>query len=146
MFEIKPKTRKEIYMAYLAGDMSLELPEPMTRDEVNLYNLCKNRADGETTTVKEVIKLKRTDDGITCDEHTPAEVVEILNNNPFTRMCLEFEDNFGLDYAMTFYFSAVSVIGSNGAFLVTFFTAIEPNSPIYKLVIITPDGFALEGE
>lgn len=55
MFEIKPKTRKEIYMAYLAGDMSLELPEPMTRDEVNLYNLCKNRAYGETTTVKEVL-------------------------------------------------------------------------------------------
>lgn len=55
MLSIKPKTRKEIYMAYLAGDLSLELPEPLTRDEVNLYNLCKNRAYGEYTTVKEVL-------------------------------------------------------------------------------------------
>ena len=55
MFEIKPKTRKEISMAYLAGDMSLELPEPMTRDEVTLYNLCQSHAYGSTTTVKEVL-------------------------------------------------------------------------------------------
>lgn len=46
MFEIKPKTRKEIYMAYLAGNLSLELPEPMTRDEVTLYNLCQSHAYG----------------------------------------------------------------------------------------------------
>ena len=46
MFEMQPKTRKEIYMAYLAGDMSLELPEPMTRDEVTLYNLCQSHAYG----------------------------------------------------------------------------------------------------
>lgn len=55
MFEIKPKTRKEIYMAYLAGDMSLELPEPLTRDEVTLYNLCQSHAYGSATTVKEVL-------------------------------------------------------------------------------------------
>lgn len=55
MLTIKPKTRKEIYLAYLSGDMSLELPEPLTRDEVNLYNLCKNKAYGEYTTVKEVL-------------------------------------------------------------------------------------------
>lgn len=55
MFEIKPKTRKEIYMAYLAGNLSLELPEPMTRDEVTLYNLCQSHAYGSTTTVKEVL-------------------------------------------------------------------------------------------
>lgn len=55
MFEIKPKTRKEIYMAYLAGDLSLELPEPLTRDEVTLYNLCQSHAYGSTTTVKEVL-------------------------------------------------------------------------------------------
>lgn len=46
MFEIKPKTRKEIYMAYLGGNLSLELPEPMTRDEVNLYNLCQSHSFG----------------------------------------------------------------------------------------------------
>lgn len=66
MFEIKPKTRKEIYMAYLAGDMSLELPEPLTRDEVTLYNLCQSHAYGSTTTVKEVLaecQLNRVDSG-----------------------------------------------------------------------------------
>ena len=61
MFEIKPKTRKEIYMAYLAGDMSLELPEPLTRDEVTLYKLCQSHAYGSTTTVKEVLAEQKAE-------------------------------------------------------------------------------------
>lgn len=61
MLTIKPKTRKEIYLAYLSGDMSLELPEPLTRDEVNLYNLCKNKAYGEYTTVKEVLAEQKAE-------------------------------------------------------------------------------------
>lgn len=74
MFEIKPKTRKEIYLAYLSGDMSLELPEPLTRDEVNLYNLCKNKAYGEYTTVKEVL----TWDGVVLDDDPSGEVYGTL--------------------------------------------------------------------
>lgn len=39
-----PKTRKEIYQAYLSGDTHLELPKPVTRDEIILYNACINGA------------------------------------------------------------------------------------------------------
>lgn len=39
-----PKTRKEIYWAYLSGDTHLELPRPVTRDEIILYNACINGA------------------------------------------------------------------------------------------------------
>lgn len=77
MLTIKPKTRKEIYLAYLSGDMSLELPEPLTRDEVNLYNLCKNKAYGEYTTVKEVLAettLTATDESGQLYLHEPAKV------------------------------------------------------------------------
>lgn len=77
MLTIKPKTRKEIYLAYLSGDMSIELPEPLTRDEVNLYNLCKNKAYGEYTTVKEVLAettLTATDESGQLYLHEPAKV------------------------------------------------------------------------
>lgn len=39
-----PKTRKEIYQAYLSGETHLELPRPVTRDEIILYNACINGA------------------------------------------------------------------------------------------------------
>lgn len=39
-----PKTRKEIYLAYLSGDTDLALPTPVTRDEIILYNACINGA------------------------------------------------------------------------------------------------------
>ena len=39
-----PKTRKEIYQAYLSGDTHLKLPKPVTRDEIILYNACINGA------------------------------------------------------------------------------------------------------
>ena len=39
-----PKTRKEIYQVYLSGDTDLELPKPVTRDEIILYNACINGA------------------------------------------------------------------------------------------------------
>lgn len=91
-----------------------------------------------------VIKLKHTDSGITCDDYTAAEVYEMLSNDPYTRLGLEFEENFSLDYNMVVYFSAVSVIESNGVFLATFFASTDPNSPIYKFVVITPDSFVLE--
>lgn len=42
-----PITREEKYLAYMAGDRSIELPEPITRREIFLYNAALNAGSGE---------------------------------------------------------------------------------------------------
>lgn len=39
---ISPVTREEMYLAYMAGDTSIVLPEPVTRKEQFLYQACLN--------------------------------------------------------------------------------------------------------
>lgn len=39
---ISPVTREEMYLAYMAGDTSIVLPEPVTRKEQFLYQACMN--------------------------------------------------------------------------------------------------------
>ena len=43
---ISPITREEMYLAYLAGDTSVVLPEPITRKEQFLYQACLNGGGG----------------------------------------------------------------------------------------------------
>ena len=44
-----PITRKEMYLAYLAGDTSISLPEPVTRKEQFLYQACLTGGSGGST-------------------------------------------------------------------------------------------------
>ena len=43
---LSPVTREEMYLAYLAGDTSIVLPEPITRKEQFLYQACLNGGGG----------------------------------------------------------------------------------------------------
>ena len=43
---ISPITREEMYLAYMAGDTSIVLPEPVTRKEQFLYQACLNGGSG----------------------------------------------------------------------------------------------------
>ena len=43
---ISPVTREEMYLAYMAGDTSIVLPEPVTRIEYFLYQACLNGGSG----------------------------------------------------------------------------------------------------
>lgn len=43
----KPVTREEMYLAYLTGDYTGELPKPITRKEKYLYELCLKGMGGE---------------------------------------------------------------------------------------------------
>ena len=43
---ISPVTREEMYLAYMAGDTSVVLPEPVTRKEQFLYQACLNGGSG----------------------------------------------------------------------------------------------------
>lgn len=43
---ISPVTREEMYLAYMAGDTSVVLPEPVTRKEQFLYKACLNGGSG----------------------------------------------------------------------------------------------------
>lgn len=43
---ISPITREEMYLAYMAGDTSVVLPEPITRKEQFLYQACLNGGGG----------------------------------------------------------------------------------------------------
>ena len=46
---MKPITREETYLAYAAGDISLRLPNPISRKERYLYALCQIVAGGGAT-------------------------------------------------------------------------------------------------
>lgn len=46
---ISPITREEMYLAYMAGDTSVVLPEPITRKEQFLYQACLNGGGTEIT-------------------------------------------------------------------------------------------------
>ena len=43
---ISPVTREEMYLAYMAGDTSVVLPEPVTRKEQFMYQACLNGGSG----------------------------------------------------------------------------------------------------
>lgn len=45
----KPITREEMYLAYLTGDYTGELPKPITRKEKYLYELCLKGMGGEVS-------------------------------------------------------------------------------------------------
>lgn len=45
----KPVTREEMYLAYLTGDYTGELPKPITRKEKYLYELCLKGMGGEVS-------------------------------------------------------------------------------------------------
>lgn len=42
-------TRNDIYLAYLNGDTTIELPIPISREDEYLYNLCINGWSGIIT-------------------------------------------------------------------------------------------------
>lgn len=47
-------TREELYMKYLTGDTSIDLPLPITRKEIYLYYLCQNGTGGGTVTPEQI--------------------------------------------------------------------------------------------
>lgn len=49
-------SREDIYLKYLAGDTSLELPLPLSRKEIYLYYLCMNGTGGGGTATPEQIE------------------------------------------------------------------------------------------
>lgn len=49
-------TREELYMKYLTGDTSIDLPLPITRKEIYLYYLCQNGTGGGGTVTPEQIE------------------------------------------------------------------------------------------
>ena len=53
----KPVTREEMYLAYLTGDYTGEIPKPITRKEKYLYELCLKGMGGEISPeeIKEVV-------------------------------------------------------------------------------------------
>ena len=58
---ISPITREEMYLAYLAGDTSVVLPEPITRKEQFLYQACLNGGGGGGTEITDGIVVKARD-------------------------------------------------------------------------------------
>lgn len=56
---ISPVTREEMYLAYMAGDTSVVLPEPVTRKEHFLYQACLNEGSGgEENTILENVQIE----------------------------------------------------------------------------------------
>lgn len=53
----KPVTREEMYLAYLTGDYTGELPKPITRKEKYLYELCLKGMGGSGTGIKGLADL-----------------------------------------------------------------------------------------
>lgn len=66
---ISPITREEMYLAYMAGDTSVVLPEPITRKEQFLYQACLNGGGGGGgTEITDGIVVKARDaDGYATD-------------------------------------------------------------------------------
>lgn len=58
---LSPVTREEMYLAYLAGDTSVVLPEPITRKEQFLYQACLNGGGGTEITDGIVVKARDAD-------------------------------------------------------------------------------------
>lgn len=54
---ISPVTREEMYLAYMAGDTSIVLPEPVTRKEQFLYQACLNGGSGGAAPVIQPISI-----------------------------------------------------------------------------------------
>lgn len=66
---ISPITREEMYLAYLAGDTSVVLPEPITRKEQFLYQACLNGGGGGGTEITDGIVVKARD-----SQHRPTAI------------------------------------------------------------------------
>ena len=58
---LSPVTREEMYLAYMAGDTSVVLPEPITRKEQFLYQACLNGGGGTEITDGIVVKARDAD-------------------------------------------------------------------------------------
>ena len=72
-------TRKELYLSYLNGDTSVELPAPVTNEEHYLYELCMNKSQGGTGGVSSWNDLTDKpfyDDYVTILEETELELIE----------------------------------------------------------------------
>lgn len=64
------KARTEKYLAYLNGE-DVEIPEPFTRQDRYLYNLCKNGIGGSVDVDKTL-----TQDGQAADAATVGKLLE----------------------------------------------------------------------
>ena len=83
-----PKTRKEIYQVYLSGDTDLELPKPVTRDEIILYNACINGAGvppAGGSAGAFVVTFTKGDDGAYTADKTFAELGEAVASGASVR-------------------------------------------------------------
>lgn len=88
---MKPITRQEKYLAYLNGDASTPLPEPITRVDHYLYNLCINGGgsgggSGEMNKIDSIKVNGKTQDiafDKSVDIKVPTELSELANDVGF---------------------------------------------------------------
>ena len=60
----KPITREEMYLAYLTGDYTGELPKPITRKEKYLYKLCIDGIGASKEAIAEAVQTYLSDKGV----------------------------------------------------------------------------------
>lgn len=60
----KPVTREEMYLAYLTGDYTGEIPKPITRKEKYLYKLCIDGIGTSKEAIAEAVQTYLTDKGV----------------------------------------------------------------------------------
>ena len=63
----KPVTREEMYLAYLTGDYTGEIPKPITRKEKYLHKLCVDGIGASKEAIAEAVQTYLTDKGVGLD-------------------------------------------------------------------------------
>lgn len=63
----KPVTREEMYLAYLTGDYTGEIPKPITRKEKYLHKLCIDGIGTSKEAIAEAVQTYLTDKGVGLD-------------------------------------------------------------------------------
>ena len=63
----KPVTREEMYLAYLTGDYTGEIPKPITRKEKYLHKLCIDGIGASKEAIAEAVQTYLTDKGVGLD-------------------------------------------------------------------------------
>ena len=80
----KPVTREEMYLAYLTGDYTGEIPKPITRKEKYLYKLCIDGIGASKEAIAEAVQTYLTDKGvgldIDADGYVSLKAKEVNNN------------------------------------------------------------------
>ena len=63
----KPINREEMYLAYLTGDYTGEIPKPITRKEKYLYKLCIDGIGASKEAIAEAVQTYLSDKGVGLD-------------------------------------------------------------------------------